>query len=473
MNDLTLPYIPETITVHLGPPDQAAENIRVSFRDYIKNVASSEIYPTWEDAALRANILAQISYALNRIYVQYYRNRGYDFDITASPAFDQKFTRGRDIFENISQLVNQLLQTYIRRIGNIEPLPASFCNGTTVTCAGLSQWGSQDLARQGYGYFEILQYYYGDDIELVSNVPIRGLTPSYPGTPLRLGSAGEAVLQIQGALNRISRNYPAIPKISPLDGLFGPGTEEAVKAFQRIFQLTPDGIVGSDTWYEILSIYVAVTRLVELNSEGQRFLLGSYNLPTVLALGSSGSYVSGLQYMLNVLSAFIPAIPSTAVDGQYGIATRDQVAAYQRFSGLTPSGIVGKATWDSIVNRFRGVDNTVLQNESIFPRDTPAPIRTISDVQRSLQTIAPVFASIDPPRVTGVMDRSTARAVAKLQTQLGQRPTGQINGAVKSYLSTLSAGHSASSGVRFRQYPGYALYRGLRDEEVFREVSDR
>lgn len=467
MNDMTLPYIPETITVHLGTPDAQAENVSVSFRDYIKNVASSEIYPTWEDAALRANILAQISYALNRIYVQYYRNRGYDFDITASPAFDQKYIQGRDIFENISVLVDEILQSYIRRAGTIEPLASSFCNGTTVTCPGLSQWGSQRLAQQGYGYFEILQYYYGEDIELVTNVPIRGLSPSYPGVPLRLGSAGEAVLQIQGALNRISRNYPAIPKITPLDGLFGPGTEVAVMEFQRIFNLTPDGIVGSATWYQILSIYVAVTRLVELNSEGQRFLLSSYNLPSVLSLGSSGSYVTRLQYMLNVLAEFIPEIPTVQTDGRYGTGTRDQVLAFQRFAGLSPSGIVGKATWDSIVNRFDGIDQTVLQNRYLFPQNEGAAVETIADAQRALQALAPVFAA--PPRITGVMDRSTSRAVAKLQTQLGTQPTGQLTPEVKKHLSTLNSGQHAAADVRFRQYPGFALYQGLRDTGLKRK----
>lgn len=466
MTDTTLPYIPENITVHLGTPDQPAENVTVSFRDYIKNVASSEIYPTWEDEALRANILAQISYALNRIYIQYYRNRGYAFDITASPAFDQKYIQGRDIFENISTLVDEILQNYIRKRGTIEPLSTSFCNGTTVTCAGLSQWGSQELARQGYSFFEILQYYYGSDIELVTDVPIRSLSPSYPGMPLRLGSSGESVLQLQGALNRISRNYPAIPKITPLDGLFGPGTEAAVREFQQIFNLTPDGVVGSATWYQIQAIYVAVTRLAELNSEGQRYVLSSYNLPSVLSLGSSGSYVSGLQYMLNILSEFIPELPQVSIDGQYGIATRDQVAAYQRYAGLTPSGIVGKSTWDSIVNRFNGIDQTVLQNRSLFPEDFAPSIRTIADIQRSLQTVAPVFASMEPPRITGVLDRNTTRAIAKLQNQLRQRPTGQPTPEVKNYLTTLSAGRSAASGIRFRQYPGYALYLGLRDANL-------
>lgn len=465
MNEIGYPYIPEEITVHLGTPSSNANNVTVSFRDYIKNVASSEVYPTWEEQALRANILAQISFALNKIYLEYYPSRGYNFDITASTAYDQKFTPGRDIFDNISDLVDELFQSYIRRQGNIEPLSTSFCNGTTVTCPGMSQWGSQALAREGQDYMSILRYYYGDDIELVTNAPVRGLTPSYPGTPQRLGSSGESVLMIQGALNRISRNYPAIPKIPALDGLFGESTERAVKEFQRIFNLTPDGIVGAATWYQIISIYVAVTKLAELRSEGQRFVNQSFDLPSVLSLGSTGNDVSGLQYMLAVLSDFIPEIPNVAVDGQYGIGTRDAVLAYQRFAGLPESGIVGVQTWDSIYNRFSGVSNVVLDNKTLFPEGrSEAAVQTIADVQRTLRKAVPTFASTEKPRVTGVLDRTTTRAIAKIQNQLGQRPTGQITREVKQYLSTVAEGETIGSEVRFRQFQGKDLIYGQKDE---------
>lgn len=457
------PYIPANITVHLGPPGAAAENVTVPFRDYIKNVASSEIYPTWDEAALRANILAQISFALNKIYLEYYPSRGYDFDITNSTAYDQKYIQGRDIFENVGQLVDELFQSYIRRIGTIEPLSASFCNGTTVTCSGMSQWGSQNLAQQGYDYLDILKYYYGDDIEIVTNVPVRDLSPSYPGTPLRLGSSGEGVLSVQGALNRIARNYPAIPKIYPVDGLFGPGTEEAVKAFQRIFNLNSDGIVGAATWYQLIAIYVAVTKLAELGSEGQRYQVGSYNIPGALSLGSTGEYVSKLQYMLSVLSRFIPEIPEPTIDGVYGIGTRDAVLAFQRYAGLTPSGLVGAATWNDIYNRFDGIQQTVLDNDTLFPADTPGAVETISDIQRSLQTVAPVFAPMVTPRISGMLDRNTTRAIAKLQTQLGLRATGQPSPELRRCLTLLSQGQTAATQVRHRQYPGYAMYTGQSD----------
>ena len=215
------PYVPQYITVHLGAPSASAENVTVSFPDYVKNVASSEIYPTWEPAALRANILAIISFALNRVYTEFYPSRGYPFNITASTAYDQKFIKGRNIFENISQLVDELFTTYIRRIGFVEPLAAKFCNGTTVTCDGLSQWGSQALAEEGRDSMAILRYYYGDNIELVTNAPVRSIRYSYPGSPLRRGSRGEAVQRVQVMLNRISRDYPAIPKVYPVDGVFG------------------------------------------------------------------------------------------------------------------------------------------------------------------------------------------------------------------------------------------------------------
>ena len=238
-----LPYVPQQITVHLGPPGTDAENVTVSFSDYVKNVASSEIYPTWDESALRANILAIVSFALNRVYTEFYRSRGYDFDITNSTAYDQYFVNGRSYFENVSALVDELFNDYLRRPGFVEPLAAKFCNGTTVTCEGLSQWGSENLAQQGYNSVEILRSYYGD-VEIVNNAPIRGIMSSYPGNPLRRGTTGPSVVTIQTSLNRISQSYPAIPKIPVVDGIFGARTENAVRKFQEIFNLTADGVVG-------------------------------------------------------------------------------------------------------------------------------------------------------------------------------------------------------------------------------------
>ncbi len=355
------PYIPQTITVHTGPANQWAENVTVSFSDYIKNVASSEIYPTWPEAALRANILAQVSFALNRVYTEYYRSRGYDFDITGSTMNDQKFIKGRSTFENVDKLVDQLFTTYIRRKGFVEPLSARFCNGTTVTCAGLSQWGSEALARQGRSYLEILRRYYGNDIELVPNAPIRDIAYSYPGSPLRTGSSGNYVTVLQVMLNRVGRNYPAIPRVNPVDGVFGSQTEDAVKRFQRIFNLTPDGIVGQGTWYKLVSLYVGVTNLSELVSEGQPYTrIQAPASGVTLREGSSGVAVSALQYFISIIAQFNSGVPGLAIDGVFGPRTAAAVRAVQSRLGLSPTGTVDQATWQRIYDEYLGIANTAL-----------------------------------------------------------------------------------------------------------------
>lgn len=361
-----IPYIPQRITVHLGSPSSNAENVTVSFSDYVKNVASSEIYPTWEESALRANILAIVSFALNRVYTEFYRSRGYDFDITNSTAYDQFFVNGRSYFDNVSRIVDELFNDYLRRPGFVEPLAAKFCNGTTAICEGLSQWGSQNLALQGLNSTEILRSYYGD-VEIVANAPIRGYTTSYPGYPLRRGTTGPSVVVIQTELNRISQSYPAIPKVPTVDGIFGSRTEAAVRKFQEVFNLTPDGIVGQATWYALIRIYVAVTALSELRSQGQRFYVNSWAHTSPIRSGDSGVRVEHLQYMLSVLSAYIPEIPPLAVDGIFGNATRASVIAAQRRFGLPETGIVDAATWDEIYDQFSGIENTSLRDETRFP----------------------------------------------------------------------------------------------------------
>ena len=361
-----IPYIPQRITVHLGPPNSDAENVTVSFVDYVKNVASSEIYPTWEESALRANILAITSFALNRVYTEFYRSRGYDFDITSSTAYDQYFVKGRSIFENISRLADELFNDYLRRPGFVEPLAAKFCNGTTVTCEGLSQWGSENLARQGLNSVEILRSYYGN-VETVVNAPIAGITTSYPGTPLRRGTSGPSVVTIQTELNRISQSYPAIPKIPAVDGIFGARTEAAVRKFQEVFNLSPDGIVGPATWYALVRIYVAVTSLAELRSQGQRFYANSWALSDPIEEGDRGVKVEHLQYMLRVLSAYISEIPPLSIDGIFGHATRNAVLAAQRRFGLPQTGIVDPRTWDEIYDQFSGIETTSFRDPEDFP----------------------------------------------------------------------------------------------------------
>lgn len=257
--------LPEFVVVHDGTPqDTTAQNHYVRYRDYIKNVASSEIYATWPRAAIIANVLAIQSFTLNRVYTEWYRNKGYNFTITSSTAFDQKWMNGRNYFESIEDVVDEVFDNYLSRPNVKQPILTQYCDGQRVSCPNwMTQWGSKDLADQGYEAIEILRYFYGDDMYINFAEEVSGVPSSYPGYPLDIGSVGEDVTKIQEQLNRISDNYPLIPKVT-VDGIFGERTQNAVKVFQSVFGLTQDGIVGSRTWYRIQEIYVAVTRIAEL-----------------------------------------------------------------------------------------------------------------------------------------------------------------------------------------------------------------
>lgn len=257
--------IPEYVVVHDGVPnDSTAQNYWVRYRDYIKNVASSEIYATWTDAAIRANVLAIMSFTLNRVFTEFYRNRGYDFTITSSTAFDHKFIYGRNIFQSISDIVDEMFGNYLARPGIKQPILTQYCDGERVSCPNwMSQWGSQDLGKRGYSTSEILRYYYGDTLYIATAEEVSGVPASYPGYDLEEGSYGDQVLTIQEQLNTISDSYPAIPKLAE-DGIYGRATENAVRIFQSIFNLPQTGVVDYRTWYRISQIYVAVTRSAEL-----------------------------------------------------------------------------------------------------------------------------------------------------------------------------------------------------------------
>lgn len=351
--------IPNPITVHLGSPSSNAQNVQVPFIDYVKNVASSEIYPTWPDAALRANIYAIITFALNRVFTEWYRSREYKFDITNNTAYDQAFVPGRTIYASISRIVDEIFNEYVRRRGQNSPYFTSFCNGTTATCPGMSQWGTVSLANQGLAPIQILRTYYPNDIEIAETDIITGVVTSYPGTALRIGSRGLDVQTIQTYLNRIRRNYPAIPEITDETGVFGNSTSDAVKKFQSVFNLAADGVVGKSTWYKISSIYTAVTRLAELDSEGTTLGIGTVPPGSVLRQGSRGADVITLQYLLDMISEFYPTIPGVSQDGIFGSGTRQAVIAFQQMKGLNPDGIVGPDTWRALYNVYLGIGENV------------------------------------------------------------------------------------------------------------------
>lgn len=425
------PIVPEFITVHLGKPNAAARNVRVPFAQYIKNVASSEIYPTWPENALRANIYAEITFALNRVYTEHYRSRGYDFDITNSTQFDQYYVEGRDIFENISRVVDDIFNDYVVKQGQIQPYFTQYCAGT---CEGLSQWGTVALANQGYTPYRILQYYYGNDIDIVKNAPIKSNTPTYPGTPLRLGTGGEDVIEIQRELNRIAANYPSIPKISGSRGYFEQTTQNAVRQFQHIFNLESDGVVGKDTWYKIKRIYNGIKGLSELYSEGITISEAERKYEKVLKKGSRGSSVKILQYYLCFLSYFNLKLPYVAVDGIFGDETRDAVLAFQSLYGLDVDGLVGRDTWDMIQNAYAGVltslpDEYRSYSSLLYPGyiiTTGASGKVVEQLQTYLKTIAANNPSIPDVTVDGYYGEETKKAVLAVQKLEGIEQNGQV-----------------------------------------------
>lgn len=428
------PVIPTYITVHLGRPNQPAENVTLPFTEYIKNVASSEIYPTWPENAIRANILAQISFALNRIYTEYYRSRGYDFDITNNTAIDQAFNKDGVVYSNISAIVDEIFNNYIVRRGRVEPLYAQFCDGYTTSCNGLSQWGSVTLANRGLSPIEILRYYYGDDISLVYNAPISDNTQSYPGTALRRGSFGDDVVTIKRELNRISQNYPAIPKIQYINGVFDLETENAVKKFQEIFNLSPDGIVGKATWYKIKQIFASVKRLSELTGEGLTISEVSRRYTRELSMGSQGEDVEALQYYLAFIGYFFPELPPIPITGFFGELTRDAVFSFKNTYGLPVTGVVDA----NVFNRIEQVYNTVVSElpanyQSAIGEPYPGRFLVEGDrgesvriIQGYLNKIGQNVEQIPVIEVDGIFGVRTKAAVIALQQYLGIEQTGAI-----------------------------------------------
>lgn len=459
------PFIPETITVHLGAPSAAAQNVTLPFIDYVMNVASSEIYPTWPENALRANMYAQISFALNRIYTQYYRSRGYDFDITNSTTIDQSFVNGRDIFDNIREIAGDIFNSYIRRQGSVEPLFAAYCDGVEVQCDGLSQWGSVELANQGLTPYEILTNYFGNDIDIVSDVPVAGIDVRVPDYPLRVGNVGDDVRTVQIRLNRIAQNYPAIPKIVQTDGVFVEDTEAAVRAFQEIFNLTPDGVVGRATWFAIQAIYAGVKRLNELDSEGIRLEEVTKQFPQVLQVGDTGTGVLSLQYYLSFLSNYYNTIPAVDIDGVFGESTRAAVTDLQTTFGLVPDGIVGSATWEAMYRAYLGIVGTVPENYTVsgaipFPGVVlrrGADSVSVRILQEYLTRISQTYPSIPAVNPTGYFGAQTEQSVRAFQQQFGLPVTGVVDAIVWTAIADLYSDLLASDNLQDGQYPGFVI----------------
>ena len=453
--------IPKNITVHLGKPAASARNVTVSFRDYIANVASSEVYPTWPEQALRANIHCQISLALNRIYTEWYPSKGYTFNITNSTSYDQYYVHGRTVFEVMVRITDDIFNTYLRKRGTVNPYYSEYCDGKSVTCPGLKQWGTVTLANNGRSALQILRYYYGSSIEIVRTKNIRSIPQSYPGTPLRQGSRGTAVFTLQRQLNRIAKDYPFLGKLT-VDGVFGSRMAATVRAFQKQFNLTADGVVGRQTWYKISYIYVSVKDLAELTSEGETstgtLSNGTWN-GTVLSTGASGSAVEQVQFWLNTLAQYDSAIPSVKVDGVFGTATANAVRAFQRKYGLTVDGIVGQTTWKELYDEFLSI-----QSDNGTPNAYPGtPLREGSSgqnvrlVQFWLKIARTVYTSLESVTVDGKFGAGTAAAVRRFQRYFGLTADGVVGRTTWQKLYEVYndiANRLLSSSLRPGEYPG-------------------
>lgn len=459
--------IPKTITVHLGRPEANVENITVDFRYYVKNVASSEIYPTWPYEALRANIYAIISLALNRVYTEWYKLRGYPFQITNSTSFDQAFVRNRNIFDSISKIVDDVFNEYVRKIGYIEPYFTQYCDGKNVQCEGMKQWGSYDLAREGLNALEILKYYYGNDIELVTSNRIEDIRESYPGSSLRVGDSGKDVYLMQRYLNRISIDFPSIPSTHPQNGIFTKKMEESVRAFQRQFNMEVDGIIGKATWYKIAYIFVSVTDLAELTSEGIRLQKEYIKYPgKPLKEGDRGESVYALQVFLAVASIFYDTIDTPKIDGSFGRGLKNIVVEFQKEFGLTQDGIVGEVSWNTVVMVYQKLVALIPPTDEIVTYPGTALSlgssgSNVSTIQIYLNKIAEYYPSVPRVTVDGQFGNATKRQVEAFQRTFSLNVDGIVgritwNAIVEAYEDLL----------RVSLYPGIPLAQGDRNESV-------
>lgn len=466
--------IPRKIRVHLGRPTANAENVTVDFIYYIKNVCSSEVYPTWPREALLANIHAQVSLALNRIYTEWYPSKGYNYDITNSTAFDQAFVKNRNIYESMSVLVDEVFNQYLRKRNFAEPFYSEYCDGKIAQCPGMKQWGTLTLANQGLSAIQILQRYYTTDVRLVTTERVEDVKGSYDGV-LRVGSTGDNVTLIQEQLNAIAVNYPNIKPIYPVDGIFGADTEAAVKVFQRQFNLTADGIIGKTTWYKINYIYLAVRKLAELTSIGRIENTKSGEWPgTVLREGSKGVDVQQLQYYLSVISTFQPQISAiSTIDSRFGLQTERSVMAFQRAYGLTVDGIVGRTTWNAIYAAYTRFNTTVTPDD-LAPQYPGIAIKngasgtSVQQIQQALNIVGQEYTGIPVLVEDGVFGAETERAVRRFQELFGLEVDGIVGQDTWNKLFEISK--SIQQGTRpspdFPTYPGTVLQSGSRGTDV-------
>lgn len=429
------PIIPTDIVVHLGAPEENARNITIPFVEYIKNVATGEIYPNWPLDSIKANVLSQISFALNRIYNEWYRSKGYDFDITSSSSYDQSFVENRQFFERVSQVVDDIFNNYIVKDEQVQPFFAQYCDGKVTTCEGLSQWGTVTLANKGYNPLRILEEYYGDDIKIIYNAPVGANIPTFPGFPVGLGEAGNYVKMIKVQLNRIRKNYPAIPAIDDLGVYFNIETESAVRSFQEIFDLPVNGVVDKATWYKIKYLYNAVKRISDLYSEGITIDEAALEFKQQLQLGDEGMPIYALSYLLGTVAFFNPNIVYYDLEGdKFTIETEQMVKAFQELYNLDVTGIVDVKTWavlrDVYEQTLRNVPKEYLNNLPEFFPGIYLSLGMTGDAVLTLQEFLYIICkkshNIPGVKVTGEFDRLTEESVKYIQRQYGLTENGIV-----------------------------------------------
>ena len=428
------PIVPNNITVHLGKPDEAAKDITIPFTDYISNVAASELYPTWPGNALTANIYAIISFAMNRIYNEWYRSKGYNFDITSSPAYDQAYTENKSTYENINDIVSEIFNNYVVKDNQIQPYFTTYCDGRIKTCAGLSQWGTVSLANQGKNPLQILKTYYGNDISIKYDAPVGDTTEGFPGYDIGLGYAGNPVLAIERDLKRIRQNYPAIPEITDTLGIYNEELVNAVKKFQEIFSLPITGVVDKATWYKIKYIYTSVKKLSDLYTEGLTQEEATFLYTDELKYGDTGIEVEYIHYFLDALAFLDNDIPRLPTNSIYNNNTITMVKAFQEKYNLPVTGIFTYKDWTVLKNAYRNILKSFPKEyqeyvNDLYPDYFLTRGMTGNDVkrfQKYLLTICRYDKSIPGVRVNGIFDELTEKSVKKIQQDYGF----DINGIV-------------------------------------------
>ncbi len=428
------PIVPNNITIHLGEPSENVRDITVPFTDYLANVASSELYPTWPKNCLIANIYAIISFAMNRIYNEWYRSKGYNFDITSTPKYDQTYIENRSTYENINIIVQDIFNNYVVKGSQVQPYFTRYCDGKITKCEGLSQWGSVTLANNGKTPLEILRYYYGNDINIKYDALVGDNTPGFPGDNIGLGYAGNPVLLIQRDLRRIRKNYPAIPNISNTLGIYDKETEDAVKKFQEIFNLPITGIVDKGTWYKIKYIYTSVKKLSDIYSEGLEPSEVTFLYADELKYGDTGIEVEYIHYFLDALSFLDPDIPRLKTNSIYTNNTMTMVKAFQKKYGLDVTGIFTYNDWNKLKKVYKGILTSFPKEYQDFVDElypdyflTKGLIgKDVKRFQKFLLLICKYDKSIPGVRVNGVFDDLTEKSVMKIQTDYGF----DVNGVV-------------------------------------------